>query len=65
MDYVLTVYRQDHRYKCQERMCGKYTYRGVNAKMMAAEVQDLSRTTHKPSEGWRLSVQPSAKEVSR
>lgn len=65
MDYVLTVYRRDHRYKCQERMCGKYVYRGTDAKWMAAEVQDLTHTTHKPSEGWRLTVQPSSKEVSR
>jgi hypothetical protein len=62
MDYVLTVYRCDRRYKCGERMFGKYLYRSTNAQWMAAEVQDLTHRTHKPSEGWRLTVQPSTKE---
>lgn len=58
LDYMLKVYKKDSRFKSGERFVKAYTYKGVSSTWMAEECSNLRRTTHKPSDGYRLEWHP-------
>lgn len=59
LDYTLRVYKKDARTKTGERLLNTYRYKDVSSTWMAEEVSELRRTTHKPSDGFRLEWVPS------
>ncbi len=54
LNYTLYVFKADRRCKGGERLVSKYDYRDVSNRWMQEEISDLRRTTHKPSDGFRL-----------
>jgi hypothetical protein len=63
-NYTLEVFKKDRRTKSGERLFRRYEYRDVSSQWMAEEVSSLSRTTHRPQDGWRLEWHPATVQVT-
>lgn len=57
-NWVVSVYKQDRRFKIGERFVSKYPFRGMDRDTVERELADLSQVLYPKKDGWRFDVQP-------
>jgi hypothetical protein len=61
-DWLISIYRQDRRYRAGERLFIKYQLTGMDRSAVDREIREL-RVPMYPESGWRFEVEPATRTV--